>query len=146
MTTGSQERVRLRLRGGRRGGGGGGSWSSGRGSRTVTTGATLALASGIVHDLRDPDGLLRPLLRSAAARLAERRRWGIDRVGREYLRLDPPSPSAGAAATMQQTTVALTGDTGSGSRAARLYEEGASDDVIDAEVVDEDDGDDEDSL
>jgi hypothetical protein len=142
MAQGSQDRLRLRFRGGRRGGaGGGGSWSSGRGSRTVTTSATLALASGVVHDLRDPDGILRPLLRSVAVRLAESRGWGIDRVGREYLRLDPPSPAAGAATTVLQTTVAAPEDTQSGSHAPRLYEQGAGDDVVDAEVVEEDDED-----
>jgi hypothetical protein len=107
----------------------------------VTTSAALALASGVVHDLRDPDGIVRPLLRSVAARLAESRRWGIDRVGREYLRLDPPSPAPGAAAVQRQSTVAVPGETGSRSRAGTLYEQGASDEVIDAEVVDEDDED-----
>ena len=142
MAQGSQDRARLRFRGSRKGGGGGGgSWSGGRGSRTVTTSAALALASGVVHDLRDPDGIVRPLLRSAAVRLAGSRRWGIDRVGREYLRLDPPTQAPGAAAMVQQTAAAAPDDTGLRSHAAALYEKSASDDVIDAEVIDEDDGD-----
>ncbi len=116
MVTGQQHRVRLRLGAGPRDGGArGATWSAGRGSRSVTMGATLALASGVVHDLRDPDGILRPLLHSAAARLAESGRRGIDRLGRRYLRLDPPTPAPGVTA-----------------------ERGAGAEVVDAEFVDED--------
>jgi hypothetical protein len=66
MAAGSRRPMRLRIRardgsgpGGGRGGGGGASRTSGRGSRTVTGGAAVALATGVVRDLSDPDGLLR---------------------------------------------------------------------------------------
>jgi hypothetical protein len=146
MPTGSQRKVRLRFRGGRTGGGGGrggdgASWASGRGSRTAATSTAIALATEVVHDLRDPDGLLRPLLRSVAARLAESRRLGIGRTGERYLRLDPPLPGAGAAGTTLRTPTAVPQDTGAGPRGGTLDEQGASDDVVEGEVIDEDDED-----
>ena len=134
MPAGSQRKVRLRSRGG----GGGASWVSGRGSRTVTRSIALALATEIVNDVRDPDGLLRPLLRSAAARLAESRRLGIGRVGQQYLRLDPPLPGAGAAGTPLRTPAALADDAAIGPRGGTLDEQGASDDIVEGEVIEED--------
>jgi hypothetical protein len=146
MPRGSQRKVRLRLRGSRAGGcggggGGGASWVSRRESRTVTTSTAIALATEVVHDLRDADGLLRPLLRSAAARLAESRRLGIGRVGQQYLRLDPPLPAAGAAGTPLRTPAALPQDAGMGPRGGKLDEQGASDDIVEGEVIEEDDED-----
>ena len=140
MPAGSQRKVRLRSRGGRCGGGGT-SWVSGRGSRTVTRSIALALATEVVNDVRDPDGLLRPLLRSAAARLAESRRLGIDRVGRQYLRLDPPLPASGAAGTPLRTPTTLPQDAGAGPPAGTLDEQGARGDVVEGEVIEEDDED-----
>jgi len=46
-----------------------------------------------VQDLRDAEGLTRPLLRRAALRLALSPRAPVRRLGSAYLRLDPPEPS-----------------------------------------------------
>lgn len=142
MPAGSQRKMRLRARGrggGGGAGGGGASWTSGRGSRTVTTSAALALASGVVRDLSDPDGLLRPLLRSVATRLAESRRPGIDRVGERYLRLDPPLPGTRAGDMVSPMPTVLSRDAGTGERAGTLDEQGASADVVEGEVIEEGD-------
>jgi hypothetical protein len=130
--------MRLRVRGG--GGGGGASWVRGRGSRTVTSSVALGVASGVVRDLSDPDGLLRPLLRSVAARLAESRRLRIGRVGEQYLRLDPPLRGARGGDTMP-TPIVLSRSAAVGQRAGTSDEQGASEDTVEGEVIEEDDED-----
>jgi hypothetical protein len=142
MAAGSRRPMRLRIRardgsgpGGGRGGGGGASRTSGRGSRTVTGGAAVALATGVVRDLSDPDGLLRPLLRSVATRLAASRRPGIGSVGERYLRLDPPSPAELAAPA---TSGAAPHPAGARPLGETAGGEGGGEDVVEAEVVEED--------
>ncbi len=56
------------------------------------TRALIAAGVYVTDDLRDPDGMARPLLRRAALRLVGRPRLPVRRLVRSYLRLDPPSP------------------------------------------------------
>ena len=62
------------------------------GGRT-TTRALIAVGAYVAQDLRDAEGLTRPLLRRAALRLALSRSEPARRIGSAYLRLDPPDPS-----------------------------------------------------
>lgn len=64
---------------------------SSRGGRT-TTRALIAVGAYVAQDLRDAEGMMRPLLRRAAIRLALSRREPARRLGDAYLRLDPPAP------------------------------------------------------
>jgi hypothetical protein len=66
---------------------------SGLGERTATR-ALIAVGTNVAQDLRDAEGLTRPMLRSAAIRLATSRREPARRLGYAYLRLDPPAPEA----------------------------------------------------
>lgn len=81
------------------GGGRGRGGQSGRGSdsslggRTATR-ALIAVGAYVAQDLRDAEGLTRPMLRRAAVRLALSRREPARRLGNAYLRLDPPAPGA----------------------------------------------------
>ncbi|HOT23273.1 MAG TPA: hypothetical protein PLB30_06010 [Thermoleophilia bacterium] len=75
-----------RLGGGRLGGG------AGRATRRTVTTTFLALATSAAQDLRDPDGLTRPLLRRGAVRLAASPHPSVQRLGAGYLRIDPPTP------------------------------------------------------
>jgi hypothetical protein len=75
---------------GRRMDGGRGSQSSLSG-RTATR-ALVAVGAYVAQDLRDAEGLTRPMLRRAALRLALSRREPARRLGSAYLRLDPPAP------------------------------------------------------
>jgi hypothetical protein len=75
---------------GRRMDGGRGSQSSLSG-RTATR-ALVAVGAYVAQDLRDAEGLTRPLLRRAALRLAVSPREPVRRIGDAYLRLDPPAP------------------------------------------------------
>lgn len=70
---------------------GGGKGQSSLGGRT-TTRALVAVGAYVVQDLRDAEGLTRPLLRRAALRLALSPSEPVRRVGGAYLRLDPPAP------------------------------------------------------
>ena len=67
--------------------------SGSAGGRTATR-ALVALGTYVAQDLRDAEGLTRPLLRRAALRLALRRREPARRLG-GYLRLDPLAASDG---------------------------------------------------
>jgi hypothetical protein len=62
-------------------------------SGRTTTSALVAVGAYVAQDLRDAEGLVRPLLRRAALRLALSRREPARRLGSAYLRLDPPDPS-----------------------------------------------------
>jgi hypothetical protein len=62
------------------------------GGRTATS-ALVAVGAYVAQDLRDAEGLTRPLLRRAALRLALSRSEPARRLGSAYLRLDPPDPS-----------------------------------------------------
>jgi hypothetical protein len=75
---------------GRRAQGTRGSTSS-LGGRTATR-ALVAVGAYVVQDLRDAEGLTRPLLRRAALRLAVSPSQPVRRIGGAYLRLDPPAP------------------------------------------------------
>lgn len=101
------EDVRPRQRRQRRGGpgcdgGGAGRGRSGLGSRggesslggRTATRALIAVGTYVAQDLRDAEGLTRPMLRRAAIRLALSRREPARRLGCAYLRLDPPAPEA----------------------------------------------------
>jgi hypothetical protein len=70
---------------------GGGSLGGRTATRTLT-----AVGVYVVQDLRDTQGLTRPMLRRAARRLALSRREPVRRLGNAYLRLDPAPPDAGA--------------------------------------------------
>lgn len=59
------------------------------GTRT-TTRMLVAAGTCAAQDLRDADGLLRPVLRRAALCLALSSRYTARRLGDAYLRLDPP--------------------------------------------------------
>jgi hypothetical protein len=61
------------------------------GSRT-TTRALIAAGTYVAQDLRDPDGVTRPLLRRAALRMVASPRKAIRGIGTAYLRGDPPTP------------------------------------------------------
>jgi hypothetical protein len=61
------------------------------GGRT-TTRALIAVGAYVAQDLRDAEGLTRPLLRRTALRLAVSRSEPARRLGSAYLRLDPPAP------------------------------------------------------
>lgn len=60
--------------------------------RTATR-ALTALGAYVAQDLRDADGITRPLLRRAALRLALTRSEPGRGLGSAYLRLDPPRPA-----------------------------------------------------
>ena len=62
------------------------------GGRTSTR-ALIAVGAYVAQDLRDAEGLTRPILRRAALRLALSRSAPARRLGDAYLRLDPPEPS-----------------------------------------------------
>ena len=66
--------------------------ASSLGGRTATR-ALVAVGAYVAQDLRDAEGLTRPLLRRAALRLALSRSAPARRLGDAYLRLDPPEPS-----------------------------------------------------
>ena len=68
-----------------------------RGSQSSLSGRTatralVAVGAYVAQDLRDAEGLTRPMLRRAALRLALSRRVPARRLGSAYLRLDPPAP------------------------------------------------------
>ena len=62
-------------------------------SGRTTTRALVAVGAYVVQDVRDAEGLTRPLMRRSALRLALSRREPVPRLGGTYLRLDPPEPS-----------------------------------------------------
>ena len=64
---------------------------AGRAAQT-TARALIAAGSYIAQDVRDPDGLVRPVLRGAALRMAVSRQRALRRLGSSYLRGDPPTP------------------------------------------------------
>jgi|GEM_PF-3046606 len=82
----------LRGSAGRRSGGSGGGTGARRtpSTRTTTSGALAAIGAYLANDLRDPEGLARPVLRRAAQALAASRIAALRRTGSGYLRLDPP--------------------------------------------------------
>lgn len=85
---------RVRRRGACDGGGRGG-----RAGKTTTTGALAAVGAYLANDLRDPEGLARPVLRRAAQTLAASRRAALRKAGTGYLKLDPPRTTL-----LEQTT------------------------------------------
>ena len=71
---------------------------SARGRESSLSGRTatrvlIAAGAYVAQDLRDAEGLTRPLLRRAALHLALSRSEPVRRLGSAYLRLDPPDPS-----------------------------------------------------
>ena len=54
--------------------------------------ALVAVGAYVAQDLRDRDGVTRPLLRRAALRLVTSRHAAVHRLGDAYLRSDPPTP------------------------------------------------------
>jgi len=73
-----------------RGGQSGRGSDSSLGGRTATR-ALIAVGTYVAQDLRDAEGLTRPMLRRAAIRLALSRREPARRLGNAYLRIDPPA-------------------------------------------------------
>jgi hypothetical protein len=61
------------------------------GGRT-TVRALVALGAYVAQDLRDREGLARPMLRRAALRMVTSRHEGVRRLGGAYLRGDSPAP------------------------------------------------------
>jgi len=99
MNAQSGQRVRER----RRGGGRCDDAPKGRGRRLKGAGradggkltaarTVVALGAFAAQDLRDRDGVARPLLRRAAVRMIGSRREAVRRLGAAYLRGDPPAP------------------------------------------------------
>lgn len=76
---------------------------------------SVVVGALLVDDLRDPHGVLRPMLRRVAVELSGREAGPARRLGAAYLRLDPSSAQPG-------------GDTGRGAVTA-------DDDVIEGEAV-----------
>jgi hypothetical protein len=72
-------------------GGGGGVGDTGSLAGRTTVRAAVALGTYVVQDLRDVEGLTRPMLRRSALRMAASRRGVLRRIGAAYLRADPPS-------------------------------------------------------
>ena len=97
---GRRRNARPACDGGGRGGGGRGSGRHGSGTQTgdgspgayTATRALMAVGAYVVHDLRDPDGVARPLLRRAALRMVASRQDAFRRIGGAYLHRDPPAP------------------------------------------------------
>jgi hypothetical protein len=58
----------------------------------TTVRALVAAGAYIAQDVRDPDGLMRPMLRKTALRMAVSRQPALRRLGSAYLRGDPPTP------------------------------------------------------
>ena len=95
-----QGRMRQRRAGPLRDGSGPGCGRPGRSARggesslggRTTTRALIAVGTYVAQDMRDAEGLMRPMLRRAAIRLALSRPGPARRLGDAYLRLDPPSP------------------------------------------------------
>jgi hypothetical protein len=54
--------------------------------------ALVAAGAYVAQDVRDPEGLTRPMLRRAAMRMAVSRQPALRRLGAAYLRGDPPVP------------------------------------------------------
>jgi hypothetical protein len=80
---------------GRRSGGGRGRGKSTDDSSLATRTAVRAvIAAGtyVAQDVRDRDGLTRPMLRRAAVRMAVCGQPALRRLGTAYLRTDPPAP------------------------------------------------------
>jgi hypothetical protein len=78
-------------------------------SLTVRTATRAMIAAGtyVAQDVRDRDGLTRPMLRRAALRMAGCRQEPLRRLGAAYLRADPPAreelPAQVAAALTPRT-------------------------------------------
>ena len=95
-----QGRMRQRRAGPLRDGSGAGRGRRGQSARSsesslggrTTTRALIAVGTYVAQDMRDAEGLMRPMLRRAAIRLALSRREPARRLGDAYLRLDPPAP------------------------------------------------------
>jgi hypothetical protein len=98
---GRRERRRRRGGGPRDGSGMGRGRAAGRsdGGKLTVARSLATLGTCIVQDLRDRDGLARPLLRRAAVRMVTSRQQTIRHVGTAYLRGDPPTPEELAVGT-----------------------------------------------
>ncbi len=57
----------------------------------TTVRAVIAAGTYVAQDMRDRDGLTRPMLRRAALRMAVSRQPALRRLGSAYLRADPPA-------------------------------------------------------
>jgi hypothetical protein len=78
--------------------------AGGGASLSTRTAMRTALAAGayVAHDMRDRNGLARPMLRRAALRLAVSPRPALRRLGGAYLRADPPAAEELSAAQQTQ--------------------------------------------
>ena len=76
------------------GGGRGGGSATDETSLATRTAIRALVAAGayVAQDVRDPEGLTRPMLRRAALRMAVSRQPALRRLGAAYLRGDPPAP------------------------------------------------------
>jgi hypothetical protein len=73
-------------------GNGGGQKGSSTFVRRTTVRSLTALGAYVAQDLRDPDGLTRPMIRRAALRLQRSHQEPLRRLGGAYLRRDPLTP------------------------------------------------------
>jgi hypothetical protein len=68
-----------------------------------TVRALVAAGAYVAQDVRDRDGLTRPMLRRAAICMAVSRQPALRRIGSAYLRSDPPAPEELPARAPTQT-------------------------------------------
>lgn len=71
--------------------------SEGAWSGRVAARALVAVGAYVAEDLRDRDGMTRPLLRRTALRLSASRHTAVHRLGEAYLGRDPATPEELAA-------------------------------------------------
>ena len=71
----------------------GGSRQEQAGAPRAATSTLIAAGTYLIHDVRDADGLVRPLLRRAALSLVTCPYYSARRLAGAYLRLDPPPPA-----------------------------------------------------
>jgi len=96
MPGGDQAHIRSRS--------GGGSGDRGQPGTGTATKAAVAVVGLVDQDLRDRDGVTRPLLRAMAARLVRSGRHILFGVGDRYLRLDSTAGSRGLVSVSARAT------------------------------------------
>jgi hypothetical protein len=72
--------------------------------------AVIAAGTYVAQDVRDRDGLTRPMLRRAAMRMAVSRQPALRRLGSAYLRSDPPAPEELPAGAMRTPPLPAAGE------------------------------------
>ena len=75
------------------------------GSQHTAARTLVALGAFVAQDLRNRDGVARPLLRHAAVRMIGSRREVVRRLGATYLHRDPPTPEELSPGALRPTAV-----------------------------------------